>query len=241
MSRIPFSSSDQDIGKRAAGEAAVQYVQEGNLIGLGTGSTVKYFLQALGERIQNGFHIQGIPTSKETAQLASQLGIPLLDPESEWVLDLAVDGADQVDSSLNLIKGGGGALLREKIVASAAKKFLVIIDEAKQVPQLGKPWAIPIEVIPFGWPNTARLIHKLGGTTTLRKKNGQVFLTDNGHYILDFHADRIENPGLLESQLNAIPGVVENGLFVGRTSLLLVGSLSGVEVIEPPQPLSQSP
>jgi len=224
----------QEAGKRAAGEAALQYVPDGALVGLGTGSTVKYFLLALGKKVKSGFRVQGIPTSQETARLANDLNIPLLPNEGDWKLDLAVDGADQVDPQFQLIKGGGGALLREKIVASAARQFIVIVDEAKWVPVLGMPMPIPVEVIPFGWPNTQRHIQALGWSSRLRKKNNEVFKTDEGNVILDVEVDRIDNPTILEAQLNGIPGVVENGLFVNRTSIVILGSTDGIHIKERP-------
>lgn len=228
------NSSAQAIeaGKQAAAEAAMDFVQDGQLIGLGTGSTVKYFLQALAIRIQKGLHIQGIPTSDTTRRLAEQFKIPLLPDEGEWALDITVDGADQVDPHFNLIKGGGGALLREKIVARSAKKFIVIVDAAKCVPALGMPMPLPIEVIPFGWPNTARYIKREGWNCSLRTQNGATFRTDSGNYILDVTIDSISNPRELGSRLSQIPGVVEHGLFTGLTSLVLVGSPDGVQVIQ---------
>jgi len=225
-------SQAHEAGKRAAGEAALQYVPDGALIGLGTGSTVKYFLLALGEKVKAGFRVQGIPTSLETARLANELNIPLLPDEGDWKLDVAIDGADQVDPQFQLIKGGGGALLREKIVASAARQFVVIVDEAKCVPVLGLPMPVPVEIIPFGWPNTQRHLHKLGLTSRLRKTDGHEFRTDGGNLILDVEIDRIENPAMLEAQLNGIPGVVENGLFVNRTSIVIVGGTEGTRIKE---------
>ena len=224
----------QEAGKRAAGEAALQYVPDGALVGLGSGSTVKYFLLALGKKVKSGFRVQGIPTSQETARLANDLNIPLLPNEGDWKLDLAVDGADQVNPQFQLIKGGGGALLREKIVASAARQCIVIVDEAKWVPVLGMPWPIPVEVIPFGWPNTQRQIQALGWSSSLRKKNHKVFRTDEGNFILDVEVDRIEDPTILEAQLNGIPGVVENGLFVNQTSIVILGGTDGITIKERP-------
>ena len=225
-------TNKQEIGKRAAGEAALQYVQDGDLVGLGTGSTVKYFLLALGEKVKSGFRVQGIPSSLETARIAHGLHIPLLPYEGEWELDVAVDGADQVDSHFQLIKGGGGALLREKIVASAARQFIVVVDETKCVPVLGKTMPVPVEVIPFGWPNAQRQIRALGWSSRLRQKNNHVFKTDEGNFILDVEVGRIEDPATLENRLNSIPGVAENGLFVDRTSLVIIGGTEGVEIRE---------
>ena len=230
MTPSPQSSDQQETGKRAAGEAALEFIRDGALVGLGTGSTVKYFLQALGQRVQDGLRVRGVPTSRETAELARQLQIPLLPEQDEWTLDVAVDGADQVDQHFHLIKGGGGALLREKIVAAAARTFIVLVDHTKCVPVLGKPMPVPVEVIPFGWPQSAKQLEALDGVPTLRAKQGTVFETDGGHYILDFLVDSIEDPVQLETRLNRIPGVVENGLFVNRTSTLIIGSPDGVQI-----------
>ncbi|MEK6617320.1 MAG: ribose 5-phosphate isomerase A, partial [Nitrospirota bacterium] len=142
----------------------------------------------------------------------------------------AIDGADQVDSQLNLIKGGGGALLREKIVAAAARQLVIVVDHTKRASVLGHPVPLPVEVVPFGWRSTARRIEALGGKAVIRERGGQIFKTEFGHYILDLHIDRIEDPAGLEARLNRIPGVVENGLFVGRTTVLIVGTPRGVEV-----------
>jgi ribose 5-phosphate isomerase A len=216
--------------KRAAALKAVDYVRDGMIVGLGTGSTAKHVMVALGERVKKGLKIRGVPTSQETARLARKARIPLLRDDEVWAIDVAIDGADQVDGRLNLIKGGGGALLKEKIVAAAAKRFIVVVDHTKRVPVLGGSFPLPVEVIPFGWRNTARQIEALGGKPVLRKKGGKVCITETGHYILDVHLARIDNPAALESKLNQIPGVVENGLFVGRTGILIVGSPQGVDV-----------
>ena len=230
MTPSPQSANPQESGKRAAGEAALDFIQDGALVGLGTGSTVKYFLLALGERVKAGLRVHGVPTSRETAELARQLQITLLPEQEEWMLDVAVDGADQVEPQFHLITGGGGALLREKIVAAAARTFIVLVDPTKCVPVLGKPMPVPVEVNPFGWPQSAKQLEALGGVPTLRKKQGTVFETDGGHYILDFLVDSIPDPTQLEARLNRIPGVVENGLFVNRTSTLIIGSPDGVEI-----------
>ena len=226
----PPSPGSQETGKRAAGEAALDFIRDGALVGLGTGSTVKYFLLALGKRVQAGLRVHGVPTSHETAELARQLQIPLLPEQEEWALDVAVDGADQVDPHFQLIKGGGGALLQEKIVAAAARTFIVLVDHTKCVPVLGKPMPVPVEVTPFGWPQSAKQLQALGGVPTLRKKQGTVFETDGGNYILDLLVDSIKDPVQLEARLNRIPGVVENGLFVNRTSTLIIGSPDGVQI-----------
>jgi len=218
--------------KRAAALAAAGYVRDGQIIGLGTGSTARHLVLAIGARCREGLRIQGVPTSQETAELARQQGIPLLEAENSWVIDVAIDGADQVDPQFNLIKGGGGALLKEKIVAAAARRLVIMVDYTKRVPVLGKPFPLPVEVVPFGWGTTARQIEALGIKPVLRERDGRVFVTEAGHYLLDLQVDRVESPAALEGQLNEIPGVVETGLFVGRTDVLIVGTPQGVEVQE---------
>ena len=161
--------------------------------------------------------------------MAQEHGIPLVEDDT-WCPDIAIDGADQVDSRLHLIKGGGGALLKEKIVAGAARQFIVVVDDSKRVPVLGGPVPLPVEVVPFGWGCTAREIEKLGCKAVIRQRDGRYFKTETGHYILDLHIDRIEDPPGLEARLNAIPGVVETGLFVDRTDVLIVGGPDGVTV-----------
>ena len=216
--------------KELAARAAVEYVKDGHVVGLGTGSTARYVVLALGERVKAGLTIKGVPTSRETAELARQQGIPLIDQDNAWVIDVAIDGADQVDPGFNLIKGGGGALLKEKIVAASAKQFIVLVDHTKRVPVLGGSFPLPIEVIPFGWGSTAREIQAITkSSVVLRERNGAPFTTEAGHVILDVHLPRIDHPRELEIALNRIPGVVETGLFVGRTDLLLVGTENGVE------------
>ncbi len=220
----------KDALKKMAATAAIEYVRDGMIVGLGTGSTAKHVVLGLGERVRAGLKIQGVPTSGETAELARKNGIPLIETDDAWVIDVGIDGADQVDPQLNLIKGGGGALLHEKIVATAARQLIIIVDHAKRVPVLGHPCPLPVEVVPFGWGSTARRIEMLGVKTVIRQREGHYFQTDGGHYILDVQVDRIDDPGGLEARLNAIPGVVETGLFVGRTDILIVGTPGGVEV-----------
>jgi ribose 5-phosphate isomerase A len=216
--------------KERAARAAVEYVKDGYVVGLGTGSTARYVVLALGGRVKAGLKIRGVPTSRETAELAKQQGIPLIDQDNAWVIDVAIDGADQVDPGLNLIKGGGGALLKEKIVAASAKQFIVMVDHTKRVPVLGGSFPLPIEVIPFGWGNTAREIEALTkGRVVLRERNGVPFKTESGNVIVDVHIDRIDQPRELEISLNKIPGIVETGLFVNRTDVLIVGTPQGVE------------
>ncbi len=227
---------DLDHLKKAAALKASEFVRSGMVVGLGTGSTAKHLLVALGEQVKAGMKLRGVPTSQETATLAKEVGIPLIDAENRWEIDVAIDGADQVDPHFNLIKGGGGALLKEKIVAASAKQFIVMVDHTKQVPVLGGSFPLPIEVIPFGWGSTAREIEALTKSrVVLRERNGAPFRTEAGNLIVDVHIDRISQPGELETALNLIPGVVETGLFVGRTNVLIVGAPQGVHTLHAPK------
>ncbi len=224
-------SSDLDSEKQRAALKAVEYVRDGMVVGLGTGSTSKHLIIALGERVRAGLRIHAVPTSHDTAALARQSGIPLIESHDAWMIDVAIDGADQVDPALNLVKGGGGALLKEKIVASAAKRFIVMVDHTKLVPALGGSFPLPIEVVPFGWGSTARHIEQAsGGKAVLRERGGGVFQTEAGHVIVDLHMPKITDPATLEIELNQIPGIVETGLFIGRTSILIVGHAQGADV-----------
>jgi ribose 5-phosphate isomerase A len=225
-----MTSVDLDQLKKAAALKAVEFVRAGMVVGLGTGSTAKHMIMALGDKVRAGMNLRGVPTSQETAVLARQAGIPLVDAENRWEIDVAIDGADQVDPHFNLIKGGGGALLKEKIVAASSKQFIVMVDHTKQVPVLGGSFPLPIEVIPFGWGSTAREIETLTRSrVVLRERNGTPFKTEAGNLIVDVHLDRIDNPKDVEIALNQIPGVVETGLFVGRTDVLIVGTAAGPE------------
>jgi len=205
--------------KRLAAESAVTQVANDMVVGLGTGSTAEFVLQALAARIREGLRITGVPTSERTAARARELGIPLA---VEVATDIAIDGADEVDPRLNLIKGRGGALLREKIVAVSSARFIVVVDESKLVARLGVG-LLPIEVIQFGWQATARRILQLGG-----KPQRRDLVTDNGNYILDCAFGLIESPESLASELDRITGVVEHGLFIGMTAEVHVGRPSGV-------------
>ena len=225
-----MSTADLDELKRAAALKAVDYVKDGMVVGLGTGSTAKHMVIALGEKVKAGLTLRGVPTSQETATLARQCGITLIDQDSRWITDVAIDGADQVDPAFNLIKGGGGALLKEKIVAASAKQFIVLIDHTKRVPVLGGSFPLPVEVVPFGWGNTVRYIESLTkGRVVLREHNRTPFKTESGNLIVDVHLARIDRPQDLEIALNHIPGVVETGLFIGRTDILIVGTPDGIE------------
>jgi ribose 5-phosphate isomerase A len=230
-----MTSQDPGDLKKAAALKAVEFVSDGMVVGLGTGSTAKHLVIALGDKVRAGMKLRGVPTSQETATLARQAGIQLIDAENRWEIDVALDGADQVDPHFNLIKGGGGALLKEKIVAASAKQFIVMVDHTKQVPVLGGSFPLPIEVIPFGWGSTAREIEALTKSpVVLRERNGAPFKTESGNLIVDAHIDRIDRPGELETALNLIPGVVETGLFIGRTTVLIVGTPQGVQTLHAP-------
>ena len=225
-----MSASNLEHVKRAAALAAIDLVKEGMVVGLGTGSTAKHLVAALGEKVKGGLQVKAVCTSQETAGLAARYGVTLLDGEPRWTIDVAFDGADQVDPSFNLIKGGGGALLKEKIVAASAKQFVVLVDYTKRVAVLGGAFPLPIEVVPFGWGSTARHVEVLTrGRVVLRERDGAPFRTESGNFIIDAHLAKIDRPQELEIALNHNPGVVETGLYVGRTDVLIVGTADGTE------------
>ncbi|HHX41238.1 MAG TPA: ribose-5-phosphate isomerase RpiA [Armatimonadetes bacterium] len=219
-----------DEAKRRAGEKAVEYISDEMVVGLGTGSTVYYFLLKLGERCRQGLQIVGVPTSVATERIATEQGIPLADTWS--AVDLVVDGADEIDPRLNLIKGMGGALVREKIVAQAAGRMVVVGDESKVVKRLGTNFPIPVEVIPFGWEATAVQIRQLGLGPVLRRQGSEPARTDNGNYLLECHTGPIENPAELARSLDAIAGVVGHGLFLGLATTAIIGSDQGTRILQ---------
>lgn len=220
--------------KESAARASLRFVHNGDAVGLGTGSTAAYVIRLLGERVQAGLKIRAIATSVRSQELAASVGIPLVTFAECQQLDIAIDGADEIDPQLCLIKGGGGALLREKVVASAARQFVVIADSTKLVPVLGK-FPLPVEVIPFAQALVSKRIAGLGATASLRMaKQGGPFITDEGHHILDCGFAQIPDPAGLARILSGIPGVVEHGLFVGMTNVALVGK--GDQVLEVKSP-----
>ncbi len=213
----------------AAGRAAAKFVRDGDIVGLGTGSTAYFAVIALGERVKAGLKMVGIPTSMQTVELARAVGIPLTTLDEHPEIDITIDGADEVDPHLNLIKGGGGALLREKVVASVTKKMIVVADAGKIVSVLGK-FPLPVEVISFARTVVEKKIAALGGVPKLRTKpDGSPFLTDNSNQILDCSFGAIADPAGLARELNGVPGVVEHGLFIGMAKLVLVGRGDRVE------------
>ncbi|HEX8531616.1 MAG TPA: ribose-5-phosphate isomerase RpiA [Cytophagales bacterium] len=212
--------------KQTAARKAVEFVQEGMVVGLGTGSTAYWVIQRLGQRVKEGLRIRAIATSLRSETLARELAIPIISFADVQAIDLAIDGADEVDPANHLVKGGGGSLVREKIVAAASRTFIVVVDESKLVPQLGA-FPLPVEVVPFGWEATAHACAALGCTPTLRMAETQPFVSDNGNYILDCAFGTIAEPEALAARLNAIPGVVENGLFLGMVDTLVIGRPDG--------------
>jgi ribose 5-phosphate isomerase A len=215
--------------KEAAGCAAAELVRDGDVVGLGTGSTAYFAVIALGERVKTGLKMIGVPTSVATADIARAVGIRLATLDDHPEIDIDIDGADEIDPKLNLIKGGGGALLREKIIATASKRMVVVADSGKIVPALGK-FPLPVEIIDFARAVIEKKISAFGATTKLRmKSDGKPFLTDEGHHILDCSFGKIADPAGLAQELNDMPGVVEHGLFIGVAKVVLVGRGAGVE------------
>ena len=211
-----------DHEKEVAARASIKYVGDGNIVGLGTGSTAAHAVRLLGERVSAGLKIRGIPTSVRTGNLAMAAGIPLTTLDEFQEIDVTIDGTDEFDPHLNLIKGGGGALLREKIIASASKQVVIIADSSKQVPVLGK-FPLPVEVIPFAEALVAKKIAQLGATTKVRQTaDGKPFITDEGHHILDCSFGQIPDPPALARKLSDMPGIVEHGLFIGLASVVVI-------------------
>jgi len=221
-------ANDQE--KEAAARASLRFVKDGQVVGLGTGSTAAFFIKLLGEQVKNGLRIRGIPTSARSRDLAMSLGIPLVTLDECQEIAVTVDGADEFDAELRLIKGGGGALLREKIVASASRQLVIVTDASKQVPVLGK-FPLPVEVIPFAQALVAKRIAAMGARVSLRQDaSGQTYVTDEKHFILDCAFGQIEDADGLARDLSNMPGVVEHGLFVGMASAVLMAK--GNEVVE---------
>jgi ribose 5-phosphate isomerase A len=220
----------RDQEKQAAARAAVELVESGQVVGLGSGSTAAHAIRFLAERVRDGLKMVGIPTSRRTQQLAEQLGIPLATLDQFPRIDIDIDGADEIDPHLNLIKGGGGAFLREKIIASVSRRFIVIADAAKKVPKLGK-FPLPVEVVPFAQSLLKPQLEALGAQVKLREyAYGNPYVTDEGHHVLDCIFGEIGDPPALADKLRRMPGIVEHGLFIGMAEQALIGE--GTSVIQ---------
>lgn len=223
-------SSDKSAQKKRAGYRAAEYVEDGMVVGLGTGSTAKYAIEKIGQRIEEeNLNIEAIPTSLKTEKRAENANIPLTQLDSANKIDLTIDGADEVDPQSKLIKGGGGALLREKIIASNSKKNIIIVDKSKMVDILGKSFDLPVEILSYGYKAIKEKIETLDCTATLRTKDQEIWETDNGNYIVDCSFPKIDDPESLSKDLNIIPGVVENGLFLDLADKIIIGKEKGFE------------
>jgi ribose 5-phosphate isomerase A len=218
--------------KEMAAREAVRHVTDGMVVGLGSGSTASIAIKLLGEKVKAGWRIVGIPTSRESEELGRSVGITIGELKDHQVVDVTIDGADEVDPELNLIKGLGGALVREKIVAFATKMEIIIVDESKMVSFLGQKAPLPVEIVKFASESTMRRLERFGCVPKLREKNGLAFVTDNGNLIADCRFQKIDDPKKLESDLNLVPGVVDNGLFVGLAHKVIVASKDGVRTID---------
>lgn len=227
----------QDDSKRAAAEHAVDEVEDGMVVGLGSGTTAAFAIEAIAARIANGLRISGIPTSESTAALARRLGVPLTDFAEHRHVDLTIDGADQVErGTLNLVKGHGGSLLREKIVASVSRRMIVVVDESKLVERLGGKTPLSVEIVSFGWQTVIRRLVALGCAPQLRLAGGKPFITDGGNFIADCRIADMPDPVALEARLSAIVGVVATGLFISMASSVVVGLVVGVEILRNHEP-----
>jgi ribose 5-phosphate isomerase A len=220
----------RDEAKRRAAERAVDFVEDNQVVGLGTGSTTKFAIEAIGRRVQSGLRITGIPTSKNSESLARELGIPLVDLNDVEKINVTIDGADEIDTNFHMIKGGGGALTREKLVALASDTRIIVVDEPKLVTRLGETRALPVEVLPFAWRMSARLLAGLGSKPELRRTGPTTFVTDNGNYILDCDFGPIADPPSLENRIKLLPGVVECGLFIAIADKVIISFDDRVEV-----------
>ncbi|PPA70948.1 ribose-5-phosphate isomerase RpiA [Jeotgalibacillus proteolyticus] len=221
---------DKDFKKKLAGEKAAEFVKDGMVVGLGSGSTMYWTIKKIGEQVSEGIAIQGIPSSVQTANWAKEFGIPLTDFSKVKQVDLAIDGADEIDQNFDLIKGGGGSLVREKIIDSAAGQLIIAADDSKLVKALGA-FPLPVEVVPFGYEIIKEKIARLGSEPVLRSQNGKAFVTDNGNYILDCLFSEITDPKKLHNLLKSMVGVVETGLFINMTDMVIIGKSTGTEIL----------
>lgn len=223
--------------KKVAGEHSVEFIKNGMTIGLGSGTTVYFMMKKLGELVKQGLDVYGIPSSRKTERWAKEFGIPLKMFAEIEKIDIAIDGADEIDAHMNLIKGGGGSLVREKIIDVFANQLIIIADESKMVSELGN-YPLPVEVLPFGWEITAKKLSQFGCTPRIREKDNQVFISDNGNYILDCQFEKILKPKVLHESFKLLVGVVETGLFVEMTDKVIIGRDQKVDVINYEEELS---
>jgi ribose 5-phosphate isomerase A len=227
---------DQNTAKRLAAQAALQQLPEAGVVGLGSGSTARLFIDGVGQLVKAGRQLRGVPTSEESRTQALGLGIELLPDDGPWEIDVCVDGADEVSAALDLIKGGGACHTREKIVNQSSRTNVIIVDESKLSDRLGEKWAVPVEVITFAHLATRSHLAKLG-EPRLRLRQGEPLRTDSGHLIYDLAVGPIADPAALDQRLRAIPGVVETGLFVGRADRVIVAGTDGIrELVRPARP-----
>jgi ribose 5-phosphate isomerase A len=220
---------DVDVAKRLAAQAAADLVPEEGVIGLGTGTTTRFFINEIGRLVREGRKLSAVPTSRRSREMAVTLGIPLLDDMGPWSIDLCVDGADEVSLELDLIKGGGGAHTREKIVNRHSRQNVIIVDDSKLSQRLGEKWAVPVEVVVFGHRATGAELARFGDAS-LRFAGDNPFVTDSGNYLYDVRTGPVGDPVELEEELRHLPGVIETGLFCGRADIVIVASESGVEL-----------
>lgn len=225
--------------KRRAAMAAIELLPQSGTIGLGTGSTAEYFIERLAALVREGRKYIGVPTSKRSRAYAESLGIPMLQDEGPWHIDITVDGADEVSESLDLIKGGGGCHLQEKLVNDSSRMNVIVVDESKLSPQIGRKFIVPVEVIPFGHRASAEKLQSFG-EVTLRMQAGKPFVTDSGNLLYDVRTGEIAKPSELDWRMRRIPGVVETGLFVGRADLVIVAGSSGTRELRPPRTDTQN-
>lgn len=221
--------------KRIAGERAAEFIKDGMIVGLGTGSTVYYTVLKIGEMVKNGLRIKGVSTSSSTTKIAKELRIPLISLNETEHIDITIDGADEVDNSLNGIKGGGGALLYEKLVAISSNKVIWVVDSSKRVNKLGK-FPLPVEVIPFAYRHVLTKLENMNFNPKIRMRDNNFFVTDEHNYIIDLYINNIEDLNMLENTLNAITGIVEHGLFIDIADTLIVGNEGTVEIISKESP-----
>ncbi len=225
-------TGDRSLQKKNAGYKAAEFVEDGMILGLGTGSTAKYAIERVGDRIdEEGLEVQGIPTSIETRKRAERAGIELVELDKADKIDLTIDGADEVDPQMDLIKGGGGALLREKIIAYNSDQYIVIVDPSKMVDVLGESFDLPVEILSLWQDCISEQVEKLGCKTTLRKKEDGIYKTDNDNNIIDCDFGTIDDPKWLSRELNSIPGVIENGLFLDIADKIIIGNEKGFREI----------